>query len=52
MSELYNKIAALCEDRGITITELCRWYDIHCASLSNLKTAQKYSISIEGYYTI
>lgn len=48
MSELYNKIAALCEDRGITVTELCRRCDVSRASLSDLKTGRKHSISTKN----
>lgn len=33
MSGLYNKIVALCEDRGITVTGLCRRCDVSRASL-------------------
>lgn len=47
MSELYNKIAALCEDRGITVTELCRRCDVSRASLSDLKTGRKHSLSTQ-----
>ncbi len=58
MSELYNKIAALCEDRGITATELCRRCDVSRASLSDLKTGRKHSLStqtlskIAGYFRV
>lgn len=58
MSELYNKIAALCEDRGITVTELCRRCDVSRASLSDLKTGRKHSLStktlskIAGYFRV
>lgn len=58
MSELYNKIAALCEDRGITVTELCRRCDVSRASLSDLKAGRKHSLStqslskIAGYFRV
>lgn len=58
MSELYNKIAALCEDRGVTVTELCRRCDVSRASLSDLKTGRKHSLStqtlskIAGYFRV
>lgn len=58
MSELYNKIAALCEDRGITVTELCRRCDVSRASLSDLKIGRKHSLStqtlskIAGYFRV
>ena len=58
MSKLYNKIAALCEDRGITVTELCRRCDVSRASLSDLKTGRKHSLStqtlskIAGYFRV
>ncbi|MFR6664234.1 MAG: helix-turn-helix domain-containing protein [Gemmiger sp.] len=41
MSELYNKIAALCAEKGITVTELCRQCEISRASLSDLKVGRK-----------
>lgn len=58
MSELYNKIAALCKDRGITVTELCCRCDVSRASLSDPKTGRKHSLStqtlskIAGYFRI
>lgn len=58
MSELYNRIAALCEDRSITVTELCRQCDVSRASLSDLKTGRKHSLStqtlskIAGYFHV
>lgn len=58
MSELYNRIAALCEDRGITVTELCRQCDVSRASLSDLKIGRKHSLStqtlskVAGYFRV
>ena len=45
MSELYNKIAALCAEKGITVTELCRQCKISRASLSDLKVGRKKNLS-------
>lgn len=45
MSELYNKIAALCAEKGITVTELCRQCEISRASLSDLKVGRKKNLS-------
>ena len=48
MSELYKRITVLCKDRGITVTELCRQCEISRASLSDLKTGRKQSISTKN----
>ena len=48
MSELYNKIAALCAEKGITVTELCRQCKISRASLSDLKVGRKKNLSTKN----
>ena len=48
MSELYNKIAALCAENGITVTELCRQCKISRASLSDLKVGRKKNLSTKN----
>ena len=48
MSELYNKIAALCAEKGITVTELCRQCEISRASLSDLKVGRKKNLSTKN----
>lgn len=48
MSELYNKIAALCAEKGITVTELCRQCEISRASLSDLKVGRKKNLSAKN----
>jgi len=48
MSELYNKIASLCAEKGITVTELCRQCKISRASLSDLKVGRKKNLSTKN----
>lgn len=45
MSVLYEKIAQLCEDRGINITTLCRESGASRGSLTDLKMGRKQSLS-------
>ena len=52
MSELYNKIAALCAEKGITVTELCRQCKISRASLSDLKVGRKNLSKIADYLNV
>lgn len=47
MSRLYETIAHLCTDRGITITELCRQSGASRGSLSDLKMGRKQSLSAD-----
>lgn len=47
MSDLYNRIAELCQNYGITITAMCRESGASRASLSDLKVGRKQSLSTE-----
>ena len=47
MSELFARIEALCKNRRITITELCRESGASRGSLSDLKQGRKQSLSAE-----
>lgn len=45
MSELYERILGLCDEKGITITELCRQSGASRGSLTDLKMGRKSSLS-------
>ncbi|OUP23751.1 helix-turn-helix transcriptional regulator [Gemmiger sp. An194] len=47
MSGLYETIAQLCANKGITITELCRQSGASRGSLSDLKMGRKQSLSAD-----
>lgn len=47
MSDLYNRIEALCNDRKISITTMCKESGTSRASLSDLKVGRKQSLSAE-----
>lgn len=47
MAELYKRIAALCEARGINVTQLCRAAGVSRASLTDLKMGRKQSLSAQ-----
>lgn len=47
MSNLYNRIAELCKQQGITITAMCKASGASRASLSDLKVGRKQSLSAE-----
>ena len=47
MSDLYNRIAELCQNYGITITAMCRESGASRASLSDLKVGRKQNLSTE-----
>ena len=47
MSDLYNRIAELCQNYGITITAMCRESGASRASLSDLKVGRKHNLSTE-----
>jgi len=47
MSKLYDRIQTLCEERGVSITTVCRQSGASRASLSDLKMGRKHSLSAE-----
>lgn len=48
MSNLYNKIAKLCTDRGITGYKLCKDLNIRPSIITDLKAGRKKSLSTEN----
>lgn len=48
MLPLYEKIEALCRDRGINVTQMCRGAGVARAVLSDYKTGRKQSISVKN----
>ena len=55
---LYQRIEALCNARGISITELCRESGVSRSSLTDLKKGRKQSLAsaslakIAGYFSV
>lgn len=55
---LYQRIEALCNARGISVTELCRESGVSRSSLTDLKQGRKQSLSaaslakIAGYFSV
>ena len=55
---LYERIEALCKERGINVTEMCRQTEITRAKLSDLKMKRTRSLSaqtlakIAGYFGV
>lgn len=47
MSNLYNRIDALCKNRGISITVMCKNASVSRASLSDLKMGRNQNLSAE-----
>lgn len=47
MSDLYNKIQALCRERGINVTIMCRECGASRGALGDLKSGKKNSLSAE-----
>lgn len=47
MSDLYNRIEALCANKGINITTMCKESGSSRASLTDLKMGRKQSLSAE-----
>jgi len=47
MSQLYDRIAALCEDRGVNVTAMCKEAEVSRASLTDLKQGRKANLSAE-----
>lgn len=47
MSVLYNRIAALCDDRNVSITTMCKESGASRASLSDLKVGRKQGLSAD-----
>ena len=45
MSEMFNKIQSLCDDNGMTITDLCRKCNFNRSSLTDLKYGRQKSLS-------
>lgn len=45
MSDLYNRIEAMCQDAGIKVGTLCRSIGIRNSVLSDLKSGKKSSLS-------
>ena len=48
MSDLYNKIQALCKSRGINVTIMCREANVSRGALGDLKAGRKQSLSAES----
>lgn len=47
MSDLYNRIDALCKERGTNITALCRKANVARASLSELNAGRTKTLTLE-----
>ena len=47
MSDLYNRIETLCQQRNVTVTALCREAGVSRASLSDLKMGRKQGLSAD-----
>lgn len=47
MADLYNRIDALCKERNISITVMCRDAGVSRASLSDLKMGRNQNLSTE-----
>ena len=47
MADLYNRIDALCKERNITITTMCKDAGVSRASLSDLKMGRNQNLSAE-----
>ena len=47
MEDLYNRIEGLCNNRGITITTMCKESGASRASLTDLKKGRKQGLSAE-----
>lgn len=45
MNELYKRIEALCEKKGITITTMCKEANVNRGNLSDLKTGRQSGLS-------
>lgn len=45
MNELYKRIEALCEKKGITITAMCKEANVNRGNLSDLKTGRQSGLS-------
>ena len=45
MSDIYKRIEDLCEERGITITEMCRHINVNRGNLSDLKMGRQKGLS-------
>lgn len=52
MSDLYNRIEALCKSKGITVTQLCRDTGISRSTLSELHKGRTKSLSSKVSYKI
>lgn len=58
MSDLYNRIEALCRSKNVSITTMCKESGASRASLSDLKVGRKQSLSAEtltkisGYFGV
>ena len=48
MSELYDRIERLCDDRDLSVTELCRRAGVSRAALSDLKMGRKQGLSAQS----
>lgn len=47
VSVLYNRIASLCKERGVSVTTMCKDSGASRASLSDLKVGRKQGLSAE-----
>lgn len=47
MSDMYDRIQALCAERGINITEMCKTLNISRSSLSELKAGRTRQLTLE-----
>jgi len=47
MSDLYNRLIELCENKGITGYRMCRDLDIQPSVMTDLKMGRRYSMKME-----
>ena len=58
MSDLYDRIETLCQQRKVSVTTLCHQAGVSRASLSDLKTGRKQTLSattlskLAGYFEV
>lgn len=52
MSDLYNRIETLCNDRQVSVTTMCKEAGASRASLSDLKAGRKQSLSADTLFKI
>ena len=47
MSILYNRISALCKEKGISVSAMCKKAGVSTGSISELKSGRRKSITVE-----